>query len=396
MHVFSRRFASIFALAVAATSSFAVASNSTSELSRRLVNASTQSTAGLDYIVYVSTGYPKAGIQGCTGVLIAPKFVLTTQACIDADPNATDNDYTIMEVTVGKTTGTSGTRSLKTFSVANAYSSTNFAPVGYYNHIALLELADEVPSGIATPVKIFASDSNTDIPSILVGYSATSAQDSAVSLDTMEMAKLIMDSSDYCSDALDNFNRDTEMCSRLMAGLNTCRVDYGAPVLTPVDTGSSTTYALLGLTTYSYKDKKYLMNCVYGGQFGFYTWIYPFIEQLSSLTNMPIDQLTISNVTKTEPSSSSSSSSSSKTSSTSNKTTSTTSKKTSSTSKPTTNTDAELGDVDENGGNDNNPADNTSMVSIMEFVISAAPSVRTFDAAGFVALVSVLAVLTAF
>ncbi|KAI7826258.1 trypsin-like cysteine/serine peptidase domain-containing protein [Kickxella alabastrina] len=249
----------VFAGAVVASASgFQGSGNSTSGLSRRIVGGGIVDITDHKYIVY-------SVINGCTGVLIAPNFVLTAQSCVDAVPDA-NTDYSNMKIQIGN----------YIYPVSKAYSSMNFPPMGYYNHIALLELSKAVPSKVATPI---------------VGFPTLSTMDSTVTLDELQ-------DKNYCKDANSHYNADTEICSRVSSNLNTCRADFGAPVLTPVKlSGSSssssnnensfeTTYALLGLTTYSYKSATANMKCVYGGTMGFYTWLYPFAEQIAALANM--------------------------------------------------------------------------------------------------------------
>ncbi|KAJ2725124.1 60S ribosomal protein L38 [Coemansia sp. Benny D115] len=324
------------------------------------------SSEGYDYIVYVGAGNTRSSIEGCTGVLIAPKYVLTTQNCLNKPSDGGELNGNGMSVTIGTTNGNSGKRKTTEISVANAYPGSQFPPAGHYNHIALLELSKEVPSNVATPVKIYAGEYSPDLPARLVGYLSESTQDSPVGLDNMMVQNLALDSKDYCSDANKNINSDTEFCSRLtMARLNTCRVDLGTPVLTPVaipklsssndknkDGGEDmVSYALLGLTTYSYKNAAYELVCVYGGEMGFYTWIYPFISKIASLTSIDESEFLIANVTESpEPSSSSTSSS---TSSTSSKT------KTSKTSTSTSSEEDSSSEVvDEDDNNNNNEDDN--------------------------------------
>ncbi|KAJ1942974.1 hypothetical protein GGF37_002862, partial [Kickxella alabastrina] len=58
--------------------------------------------------------------------------------------------------------------------------------MGYYNHIALLELSKAVPSKVATPVKIFADKYNSNTPARIVGFPTLSTMDSTVTLDELQ------------------------------------------------------------------------------------------------------------------------------------------------------------------------------------------------------------------
>ncbi|KAJ2236414.1 hypothetical protein H4R99_000438 [Coemansia sp. RSA 1722] len=346
---------SVFGLvALFAQLSTAESTHATASLSRRIVGGSTIGTSGFDFIIGFVPKTPRPSVKGCTGVLIAPKFVLTTQACID-DGSGNDNSSGKLVLAVGTTDGSTGKKKFRNFTVVKTYSDTTFPPVGYYNHIALMELDKEVPESVARPVKIFASDQTNDIPAVLVGYAANSTQTSAISLTDMRQWAVSLDSPEYCQDALDNINGKTELCSRTTAGLNTCAVDYGTPLLTKYEipilssesdgkaTGTQTGYALLGLTTFAYHNADYLMSCVYGSQIGFYTWIYPFIQDIASATGIDKSELIVSNLTTTQGTLSSSSSSSSANSSTS----SSSEEDEASTSSEETSSD----DVDEDEGN---------------------------------------------
>ncbi|KAJ2007378.1 hypothetical protein H4R26_000801, partial [Coemansia thaxteri] len=117
--------------------------------------------------------------------------------------------------------------------------------------------------------------------------------------------------SQYCLGANQYFDQNTEMCSQATSGLNSCNGDLGAPILVPVDNSgksnssntssgnpSLNTYALLALTSSSYSllaDPQ--LSCVYTGSTGFYSWIYPFINQIAAAAEMNITQIALLNNT---------------------------------------------------------------------------------------------------
>ncbi|KAJ1822661.1 hypothetical protein LPJ75_000312 [Coemansia sp. RSA 2598] len=388
----------------------AQSTNSTSGLSRRIVGGGAVETYGFDFIIYFVPKNPAEGVKGCTGVLIAPKFVLTTQACVGGNEGSEEKGGKLV-LAIGATDKKTKKKSFTNFTVVKTYQNTNFPPVGYYNHIALMELDKEVPETVAQPIKIFASDYTNDIPAILVGYAAESTPTSAISLTDMRQTTVSLDSPDYCQDALDNINGKTELCSRTTAGLNTCGVDYGTPLLTKYeipsfggstgkgDSSDATGYALLGLTTYAYHNPSALMKCVYGSKIGFYTWLYPFIDEISSATGLNEEQLVVGNLTSTQHDETTSSSSSSSTTS-KTRTSKTTSSSDSSSSKD--DDEEEQQQQDEEEGGEDTGANYSGPITQMVFTPkpakgAAAKAYNVYDSAAVAMLSSaVFAALASF
>ncbi|KAJ2569545.1 hypothetical protein GGH95_004278 [Coemansia sp. RSA 1836] len=143
-------------------------------------------------------------------------------------------------------------------------------------------------------------------PAMLAGYATVGAQSSSVSVSQMRFEKIGIQDNLYCLGANQFYNKNTDICSPVMSGLNTCKADLGAPILVPVDNGgrsngsNTNTFALLALASLSDVDPE--IGCAYTGSTGFYSWVFPFIDQISAIVGMNSTQLTLANNTMSQTS----------------------------------------------------------------------------------------------
>ncbi|KAJ2336754.1 hypothetical protein GGI00_000655 [Coemansia sp. RSA 2681] len=302
--------------------------HSSGGLSGRLNSGSSLTRKDFDSIVQISLGSKKVGIQGCTGVLISSRHVLTQNACIYTDPYSTTPDYTNMVVTIGKSSSSSK-KTLYKFSVLEVHGSDELPSNIAASKLAILTLNKEVKSSIAMPAKLYGGDYKVTTPAMLVGLSTTATGNSTASLNSMRYENIKIASTSYCLGANTVYDEVGEICSLVKAGLNTCKADFGAPVFTPVDNdgsdyddtdevntayGSSSTtnkpakakakaYALLALTANSILPGKIAassMACSQTGSTGYYTWVYPFIDQIAAIVESSTSNMTLVNNTLSE------------------------------------------------------------------------------------------------
>ncbi|KAJ2865027.1 hypothetical protein GGH94_002506 [Coemansia aciculifera] len=195
--------------------------------------------------------------------------------------------------------------------VSRVYPSDQFTNGRFPSNIALLRLNSVVPASVAKPVRIYAGDYKVTTPALLAGYATVGTRDSSVPVTQMRFEKIDIHDNQFCLGANQFYNKNTDICSPVMSGLNTCKADLGAPILVPVDnsgegSGNSTgiTYALLALTssTNSITAEDPQMGCAYTGSTGFYSWLFPFIDQIASIVGTNSTQLTLVNNTQSQAS----------------------------------------------------------------------------------------------
>ncbi|KAJ2459960.1 hypothetical protein GGF42_001141 [Coemansia sp. RSA 2424] len=260
---------------------------------------------GFDYIVYISRKLGTNKISGCTGVLISSRHVLTQQSCLSLDPISDTLDYANMTVVVSHTDASNRRTSFNAL-VSRVYQSNQFTNGKFPSNIALLRLNAVVPASVAKPVRIYAGDYKMTTPAMLAGYATVGTQSSSVSMSQMRFEKISIQDNLYCLGANQFYNKNTDICSPVMSGLNTCKADLGAPFLVPVDNGgrsngsNTNTFALLALASLSNVDPE--IGCAYTGSTGFYSWVFPFIDQISAIVGMNSTQLTLVNNTMSQTS----------------------------------------------------------------------------------------------
>ncbi|KAJ2742176.1 hypothetical protein GGI20_004669 [Coemansia sp. BCRC 34301] len=299
--------------------------NSSGGLSGRLNTGSSFTRKDFDSIVHINLGNKKAAIQGCTGVLISPRHVLTQNVCLVPDPYNVTPSFANMTVTIGKTSSSSK-KTLYKFSVVEAYGSDMLVSAKASSNFAILTLDKDVKSSIAKPAKLYGGDYKVTTPAMLIGVSTTATGNSTASLNKMRYENLKIASSTYCLGSNRVYDEVGEICSLVKSGLNTCKGDFGAPVFTPVDNdgteseelytvpgtqvGSDTeyttkkpakakAYALLALTSDSITPGQQApgASCSNGGSTGYYNWVYPFIDQIAELIEQSTSNMTLVNST---------------------------------------------------------------------------------------------------
>ncbi|KAJ2701388.1 60S ribosomal protein L38 [Coemansia sp. IMI 209128] len=282
---------------------------SSKQLSKRINAGGIFRSQGFDYIVYIDRGNDANDITGCTGVLISSRHVLTQQSCLVSNPINDKQDYANMTVVISHT-DSSNRRTPFNSLVSRVYTSDQFSNPQFPTSIALIRLRSVVPESVAKPVRIYAGDYKVSTPALLAGYATVGSRESSVPVTQMRYENIGISDNQFCLGANMFYNKNTDICSRVLSGLNTCKADLGAPILVPVDNGgegkgnNTNTYALLAMTssTKSVMDESSEMACAYTGGTGFYSWVFPLIDQLAGIIGVNATQLILVNNTESQSS----------------------------------------------------------------------------------------------
>ncbi|KAJ2020008.1 hypothetical protein GGI03_003129 [Coemansia sp. RSA 2337] len=308
----------IWTAALASALSLPLEGGHASGLSKRLNSGSSFTRKGFDSIVQINLNNKKVAIEGCVGVLISPWHVLTQNVCLTPDPYVTTPDFASMTVTIGKTSSGSK-KTLYKYTVSEIHGNDQFSNEQVSSKLAILTLNKEVKSSIAKPAKLYGGDYKVSTPAMLVGLATSGTSNSTASLNKMRYENVEILSNSYCLDANRNYDQVGEMCTLVKGGLNTCKSDFGAPIFTEVDNDGSEVeadylsegsepskkpakakaYALLALTANSVLPGKIAppMGCSKTGSTGYYTWVYPFIEQIAAIIETSVNNITLVNNT---------------------------------------------------------------------------------------------------
>ncbi|KAJ2451286.1 Serine protease 55 [Coemansia sp. RSA 2336] len=232
----------------------------------------------------------------CTGSLIAPNVVLTAGHCTYKD-EITQYQASDFQVGITHTISTSPSVLFKGHSVARVIRHPKFSMMDLVDDIALLILADSVPESEGTPIQIYSGKYSKSTPIRAAGFGLTDPNDpTSVSPQLMEV-DLAIGSNSLCAQNSDTYSSRTQICTDGTAGKDTCQGDSGGPLVTPVDNGSQKT-ALLGLTSYGTVSSSNPEGlCAVRGSSGFYTYIAPYIDWISSEADLNAKDIQITNTT---------------------------------------------------------------------------------------------------
>ncbi|KAJ2899904.1 hypothetical protein IWW38_000782 [Coemansia aciculifera] len=314
--------------------------SSSVDVAPRLNAGNSFTRQNFDSIVYIALNNNKSTIQGCTGVLISNRHVLTQNACLTVDPVTNTPNFQKMVVTIAKTSSSNKKTSYK-FSVVEVFGSDQLVSSQATSDLAILTLSKAVSSSIALPAKLYGGDYKISTPAMLIGMSTSATGNATVSLDKMRFENLNIASTSYCLGANAGYDQVGELCSLVKSGLNTCKGDFGAPVFTPVDNNgtivigsgsgglvgtdwagsaeskgpgskdevdapitsakpaTAKAYALLALTSDSITSANQVpgATCAQTGSTGYYSWVYPFIDQIAAIVQQSTKNMTLTNHT---------------------------------------------------------------------------------------------------
>ncbi|KAJ2848558.1 hypothetical protein IWW36_003227 [Coemansia brasiliensis] len=283
-------------LTVSALPGTKVVPRENSEEAARIIGGSVVSSGDFKSTAYLEMYDGGRMRNRCTGSLIAPNVVLTAGHCTYKDEFT---QYMAGHFQVGITHNipTSPSVLFEGHSVAKVIRHPKFSMMDLVDDIALLILADSVPSSEGTPIKIYSGKYSTSTPIRAAGFGLTDPNDpTSVSSQLMEV-DLTIGSHSICSRNSDTYDSKTQICTDGTAGKDTCQGDSGGPLVTPVDNGSQKT-ALLGLTSYGTVSATNPDGlCAVKGSSGFYTYIAPYLDWIASEANLNVKDIQITNTT---------------------------------------------------------------------------------------------------
>ncbi|KAJ2852006.1 hypothetical protein IWW36_000585 [Coemansia brasiliensis] len=256
-----------------------------------------------DFVAYIQAYNSSTGGTTCTGSLIAPNIVLTAAHCTFSSANTL---YKPSEYTVSFNHTRPTTTSFKGFSVSDVKVNPDFNRQTLRNDLALLFLAENVPTTEAQSIKIFMENVTTDTQLFAAGFGITNPTDPAsVPTDLMKV-QLTAGSDSFCKQNTAGFDPNFLICTDGTAGKDTCQGDSGGPLVSPVDGAM----ALAGVTSFApITENNPDGRCAQAGSTGFYVHIRAYIPWIVQATGLDENSIIADDASSSSDSSSSESSS---------------------------------------------------------------------------------------
>ncbi|KAJ2216106.1 hypothetical protein EV179_001566 [Coemansia sp. RSA 487] len=168
--------------------------------------------------------------SSCTGSLIGPNVVLTAGHCVYTSSGSM---YMTSQMNVAFTHTKPTTMSDFTGpAVKEIIVNPNFNRSTLSNDLALIILESDIPSDIATPVKIYTGAITTSTPLTAAGFGITNPSDSSSVSPNLMKVDLVAGTTNYCKSIWSSFDPSKLICTNGAAGKDTCSGDSGGPLAT--------------------------------------------------------------------------------------------------------------------------------------------------------------------
>ncbi|KAJ2516467.1 hypothetical protein H4217_004566 [Coemansia sp. RSA 1939] len=180
----------------------------------------------------------------CTGSLISSKVILTAAHCTFSPMGFS---YTAKQLRVSFThTPTPKTVLLTGLNVTKISVHPDFDPTTLTRDVALLTLAEDVPSSVATQTKIYTGSAGSGTKLVAAGYGLTEPGDEYSAATQLMEVDLVAANSSFCTSRDTTYDSEYYLCTDDSTGRRVCPGDSGGPLAISSDDG----YAVVGITDF--------------------------------------------------------------------------------------------------------------------------------------------------
>ncbi|KAJ1885902.1 hypothetical protein LPJ81_006807, partial [Coemansia sp. IMI 209127] len=259
----------------------------------RIAGGEVAPTGDFQFVAYVE-GY-RNDLDGsiCTGSLIAPNVVLTAAHCT-ISPMGFSYTASQMKVSFSHTPDALDV-------LSNGYNVTKVEPNSEFdqntlrNDVALLILASDIPSSVASPVKLYAGEVGAGTQLTAAGYGLTIPDDDySVATQLMEVS-LTAATQAFCASRDDDYDPTLYLCTDDNTGRRVCPGDSGGPL----SVASGDGYALVGITDFisisssdTDANRTALELCSEENSGSFFTRAYAYVDWIAKTANLDASDFT--------------------------------------------------------------------------------------------------------
>ncbi|KAJ2654547.1 hypothetical protein IWW48_006038 [Coemansia sp. RSA 1200] len=180
----------------------------------------------------------------CTGSLISSKVILTAAHCTFSPMGFS---YTAKQLRVSFThTPTPNNVLLSGLNVTKISVHPDFDPITLTRDVALLTLAEDVPSSVATQTKIYTGSAGSGTKLVAAGYGLTEPGNEYSAATQLMEVDLVAANSSFCTSRDTAYDSKYYLCTDDSTGRRVCPGDSGGPLAISSDDG----YAVVGITDF--------------------------------------------------------------------------------------------------------------------------------------------------
>ncbi|KAJ1666676.1 Chymotrypsin-like elastase member 2A [Coemansia sp. RSA 1813] len=252
------------------------------------------------FIAFVHGQVSDTDGSSCTGSLIGPNVVLTAGHCVYTSSGSM---YMTSQMNVAFTHTKPTTMSDFTGpAVKEIIVNPNFNRSTLSNDLALIILESDIPSDIATPVKIYTGAITTSTPLTAAGFGITNPSDSSSVSPNLMKVDLVAGTTNYCKSIWSSFDPSKLICTNGAAGKDTCSGDSGGPLATRINNGND--IVLAGITSFAPVTTNNPDGlCAQAGSTGYYVHANYYIDWIAKQAKLDVKSISAANTTSSDSSS---------------------------------------------------------------------------------------------
>ncbi|KAJ2086788.1 hypothetical protein IW138_005412 [Coemansia sp. RSA 986] len=210
----------------------------------RIAGGEVASGDNFNFIAYIEGYRNMLDSSLCTGSLIAPNVILTAAHCTFSPMGF---GYTADQLRVSFShTPAPESVLVAGYNVTKIVANSGFDKTTLQSDIALLILDNDIPSSVASPVKLYTGNVGTGTKLTAAGYGLTVPGDEYSAASQLMEVDLVAASQSFCVSRDPKYDSKHYLCTDDSSGRRVCPGDSGGPL--SISSGDG--YAVVGITDF--------------------------------------------------------------------------------------------------------------------------------------------------